>query len=190
MTTPETAQSSASLVTAWMPLMTGGMTLLGVFAGIISTTLIERFKTEAANNRDKENRDEARRDKLRERRNDFQRQTLLDLQDAVLIHMQDLTKIHALDRISLNQHGKRFVDPYPAELDQARKASAALVSKLRVRVLDDEARKLIEGVTAAASNSLFMTDDEFTEMTVNIIFAADRFNKRVGVLLRTLDESL
>ena len=168
------------------------LTAIGSFAtamiGYIAMRFLDAKKDERAYQREKAARDDARRDKQRERRNDFQRATLLELQDMAIRHMQNLSKLHAIDRKNLREHGERFVEPYPAELDQATMLSGATVSKLRVRVSDDEARSLIDQITAAAASSIFMTDDEFREMDTNITFAFDRFNKRVGVLLRTMDE--
>jgi hypothetical protein len=57
----------------WLPLITGAV-------GLLSGIVLEWFRDNRTYSREKEARDFTRKDKQRERRNEFQRQTLLDLQ--------------------------------------------------------------------------------------------------------------
>ena len=139
--------------------------------------------------REREARQDARRDQNRERRVTFQRETLLALQEAMLEVASTTVTVYFTYLRAHRLEGmewRRIL--LPPELDEKSRNAMQRTAMLRVRVRDDEVRSVANNVTAISSR---LTSSDSKEAGERIVFemlpAVEAFNKRIGEVLRTLD---
>lgn len=139
--------------------------------------------------REREARLEQRRDLLRQRAADFQRETLLALQDSSAKLVRATGKSHHQDVLAARAGGawgrQQLVDNVSDEFFQAQVAT----STLRVRVRDDQVRNLALAVSDHCIAATMSTDQRAAERTLLVMSDASiALNERIGELLRNLDD--
>ncbi len=169
--------------TSW--LLPVGMLLLGYITKSVSDWLEFRRTRQ----REREAREEARRDQVSERRNNFQRQTLLELQEAL---MQLIRSTAAIDRYDLmvNQKSSPRDKIISGELDEQFRSINARVMVLTVRVADKTVRQLADEVRHSGhSLSLEKNEEQADKLSATILHSFELVNGRIGELLREIDRS-
>jgi hypothetical protein len=164
------------------------VTILSVLAGFGAKWAGDALDDRRRSRREREARKEARRDLLRQRRSDFQRQTLLDLQEACMKLIRNAAQQHHADIMAFKQTGKWQRHLLPAEVNEAGGEAQRATAVLTVRILDPEIRKLADELKSACAGlgkvDSLATGDGLLEHAGAI---HDALNRRIGETLRTLD---
>lgn len=175
-----------------MQLTDGFGGLLPVFTlllGFAASSLNEWFRDKRAKNREHEARMAARRERLSDRRADFQRQTLLDLQEAVLVVTRSLWSLHSHDLDVARTSGHWELRLIPEELNQEHASANAKTILLAARVRNDEIRSLA-GQLRDRGNVVMLCDSETSSrraiQSIDETFL--NLNEKIGELLRKLDD--
>ncbi|ADW69739.1 hypothetical protein [Granulicella tundricola] len=163
--------ASTSNLSYWFPLITAGVALLTALLTVVSSQTLEWLKERRSYRREVETRLLTRREALRERRNDFQRQTLLDLQDAIL------------EYVSVKLETQRLQPSN--ELASKVLLANARITKLMTRVEDEEVRRLIDRAQEATRVTRPGESPAAAERPLGLIL--EEINNRIGGLLRKLD---
>ena len=129
------------------------------------------------------------RTQLAERRASFQRQTLLDLQEAVFDLMRATGAMHHQDEMAYRKTGQWEKQLHGEELNQKAQLAMRRVSMLSTRVRDISLRELIEKFrTHCVEATVSGTRESSRDGLDNAVASFDLVQKRVGELLRTLDD--
>lgn len=163
--------------------------VVALVIGFLLSSTQEWFRDTRTLKRDRESREAERRERLRERRADFQRETLLALQDAA----QDLVRAtgaiahhDTMEHRKTGEWGKQLVGE---ELNQKCFMAMRQTLILNVRVRDERVRTLVEtlrGSSSGAVRSRSKDDCDSALQAMTPVF--DEFNKRIGTLLRSIDD--
>jgi hypothetical protein len=162
---------------------------MSVVAGGLLTMLAAWLADRRLTERDRERRRDERRERLADRRNDFQRETLLALQVASQKLLRTTGRMHHLDVVAFRTTGQWQRQQFPDDLsdDQLRQKTEAMLLASRVR--DDETRTLAERLRERAA-VVGMSSNE-GEAQSRMMAAADiqsALVDRIGQLLREMDE--
>ena len=165
-------------------------TTMSVVAGGLLTMLAAWLADRRLTERDRERRRDERRERLADRRNDFQRETLLALQVASQKLLRTTGRMHHLDVVAFRTTGQWQRQRFPDDLsdDQLRQMTEAMLLASRVR--DDETRTLAERLRDRAA-VVGMSSNE-GEAEGRMMAAADiqgALIDRIGQLVRELDEA-
>ncbi|HEM7876471.1 TPA: hypothetical protein U2L31_002852 [Burkholderia contaminans] len=139
--------------------------------------------------RERDARREQRRDAIRISRADFQRATLLELQDSCQLLARATGQTAHEDLIAFRTTGKWQKQRLSEEADQSSLKGFTSVSKLRVRVRDDEIRELAK----TFSSQCVAVGNSTTEQTSNrALFqmgdTLEKLQEKIGVALRSVDD--
>jgi hypothetical protein len=155
---------------------TAGVTIVAVFVGALIPVLTDVFRGPLE-----------RKQRIQDRRDDFQRGTLLDLQDALYRFMLGANLIRV--NIQQEQSGKRPQEwaalGDPGEMTQE---AAPRISMLIERVQDERLRNLVSDFMTGYSVVLIGSrSDEEAISTLDTMHRIQLLaNKRIGELLRQL----
>lgn len=169
------------------------LTSLGSFAtaglGFLALRVLDARKDERTYRRKKAARREARRDKIIEKRNEFQRQTLLELQDAVQQSIRDTAELQLHDIRAAREGFEWRKNSFPHELSERTRLTNVQTMRLGVRVRDEQIRLLLSTFRKCCTNVQFATNEQASERQMSE--SSDKFaelNDRIGQVIRQLDE--
>jgi hypothetical protein len=164
----------------WFPVST-------FIAGFAGSLLTEALRDKRLATREREAR-EAERELIRtQRRDDFQRETLLPLQEA----LQDLGRatmvLHIEDSQKYRETGDWGRSQLSPEWNETNPQAQGGVQVLKVRVLDDDLRRLIQEMTEASTNVLLVKSEAEAELHMREMTLQNvDVQERLGELLRNL----
>jgi hypothetical protein len=175
--------TAAATAISWFPvfmLLLGSIIALAI--GAIDNRRILR--------RDREAREDARRDKLLEQRNEFQRDCLVQLQEAMFELTRATTLMHFHDMRNYATTGSWQTQMYPEDIDERERALNGRTAMLVVRVRDDLVRKLVQQIKdIAAQATTFSTSKDEAQLQMRQLHEKQvEMNQRIGELLRTMHD--
>ncbi|MBN9602893.1 MAG: hypothetical protein J0G33_08175 [Afipia felis] len=170
--------------TTWFPVLT---LLLGYSAKSLSDWV--DFKRTVR--REREARAESRRDKISERRNDFQRATLLELQEVAHRLGRMAYQANHYDEAAFRRDPVNWQKQLlPEETSEGFREAQARASLLSARVLDDEARAYLEEFRTCCTGVVFSMERDASRRALGQLDPLhQRFNLHVGELLRNIDSA-
>jgi len=177
-------QSANTLtVLSWFPVF---MLLLGSAI----TVFIGAVENRRTLKRDREAREDARRDKLLEHRNDFQRECLLQLQEAMFELGRATTLLHMHDMRHYARTGEWQLGFYPDEMSEKDRGANQRTAMLVVRVRDDKVRKLVQEFKEIAGRvTTFSESKDGSETEMRLLYDKhEELNPHIGKLLRTMHD--
>lgn len=132
---------------------------------------------------------ESRRDKLQERRADFQRETLLALQDECWKLQRACGRSHHEDTLSFRETGQWGTTQLSEEANTGAFESTKNIGRLRVRVHDENVRSLAAQMTSKVSETLLARSKEDADLRLSeSMEIAKELNERIGFLIRSIDD--
>jgi hypothetical protein len=156
--------------------------------GYAIKSFTDYFENRRAVAREREARDVTRKDRLFERRSNFQRETLLALQDAVTQLGRDTGAINHQNIMSLRTTGKLGL--ITEEFNEGYRIRQATTSKLVSRVHDNSVRVLTDQFRDASVETIAATTEQEGNRAMNVAYAAfEQLNQRIGIVLRSLDDA-
>src|SRR5215468_1440539 len=170
----------AEPLAGWFPVFT---LLLGYMTKSISDLLQHRRTLE----RDRENREAAKRDQLFERKTTFQRQTLLDLHESLMTLARTTGAMHHHDMMSYRKSNEWQTTLFPEDLNENNRLAVARTSMLAVRVRDDSVREMVETFKKEAGSvtqSASVNESQSAMSRMAVVF--EKLNQRIGELLRQI----
>ena len=161
-------------------------------AGFIAMRVLDARKDERTYEREKAARDDLRRDKLRERHADFQRQTLLDLQDCLLKLLHSAAAMHTNNtKIFGDGFWKQGAVYRPNELSLLYSDAQAKSILLIGRLSDDKAREFATQTKLDCTLAYSADNKAEGDAAINNAFQSfNRVNAQIGKLLRELNQPL
>ena len=168
---------------SWFPVF---MLLLGSAI----TVFIGAIENRRTLKRDREAREDARRDKLLEYRNEFQRDSLVQLQEAMFELGRATTLIHMHNKRSYAKTGEWHQQMYPEEINERERAAHGRTAMLVVRVRDDKVRELVQEFKDIAIQATMSSEskEEADRRMRQLQKKHVEMNQRIGELLRTLHD--
>jgi hypothetical protein len=164
----------------WFPVLT---LLIGYLAKLLTDWIQYRRSVRG----EREAREGKRRDELFERRNTFQRETLLALQEAFMQLARVTGAINHQDTMSGKSGGRQQL---PDELNEGYHAAQTRTSMLASRVRDNRVRELVEQFRQfSVDSTLAATQGARDRALTAMAELHDPLNKRIGEILRTLDDA-
>jgi hypothetical protein len=162
---------------------------MSVIAGGLLTMLAAWLADQRLAERDRERRRDDRHERIADRRNDFQRETLLALQVASQKLLRNTGRMHHLNVVRFRTTGQWQRQQFPDDLsdDHLRQMTETMLLASRVR--DDETRTLAERLRDRAA-VVGMSRNE-GEAESRMMAAADTQQgliQRIGQLVREMDE--
>jgi len=166
----------------WFPVLTA-------FIGLLTGAILEWLRDRRIIRREREAREATRREQHFERRTNFQRQTLLDLQEAVMRVLRTTGEMHS-QKVLANRAGSKWGKHlFEEDLDSRAREANTQTTMLMVRVRDEIARNLVDEVKNASTDALFAPNIlKAEEGMQKMVTEFDKLNKRIGQLLRELDD--
>jgi hypothetical protein len=138
--------------------------------------------------REREAREESRRDRLFERHNTFQRQTLLDLQEALMQLTRSSAAINHQDVMAYRKTGKWQKQLLGDDLSEGNRVVIARVSMLSVRVRDKALRDLVRDLKDdCAKLGLCESEAESRSVMKGVLELFAIVNEQIGQILRDID---
>lgn len=165
----------------WFPVITliVGALLKGTF-----DVLAER----RAFRRDRLSREEGRREDLRLRRLEFQHSTLLEFQEVVGRLSRFVGRAHHQDTMDFKTTGIWGRSKLGEEVNQGLFAEQAAFSKLRVRIKDEETRRLALSLSdTAIAATLARSESDAKNLMMKLTDYLVQLNERIGIVLRELE---
>ena len=176
------SQPSQTFLNWFLPIAT-------LLLGYIAKSVTDGVDSRRTSERERIAREESRRDRLVERRTDFQRQTLLDLQEATMQLMRATASINHEDVMasrSTGRYGRQLVGD---ELAETHRLANARVTTLRVRVRDQAVRDLVRDLQENGTLLVMCPSESESTRLFGTLFAVfNNLNERIGELLRGIDE--
>lgn len=160
--------------------------LLTLVVGYAGSLYTEERRDERTRARESNARAETRQERLNDRRDEFQRETLLALQGAMSQLARAAGEAHVANRVSAHANGSWAArDLLGEELNQREMIAFRDANTLRVRVADDQTRDLVDTMSRhAAFAPLAGTEGEAADAMTAMGEAFDAANGRIGELLR------
>ncbi|EKS29382.1 hypothetical protein [Afipia felis] len=170
--------------TSWFPVLT-------LLLGYGTKSLSDWIDFKRTVRREREARAEIRRDKISERRNDFQRATLLELQEVAHRLGRMAYLANYCDETTYRRDPENWQKQLiPEETSEGFREAQARASLLSARVLDDEAREYLEEFRTCCTTVVFSKQ---RGVSLRALAELDplhrRFNSHVGELLRNIDSA-
>lgn len=166
----------------WFPVVT-------LLIGYATKSLTDWFDHKRKSKQEKEAREFIRRDKVIERRTEFQRKTLLEFQDVIIDLARTTGQMQFHDIRTFRATGQWQKQLYPEDLAEANRLAMARISTLGVRIRDAHARELTERLkTHCAQVGATRTENESRNEMTEMTFAFEALSQRIGELLRQLDD--
>lgn len=164
----------------------------GVATALISTRATiraEMVRGSQAYEREQEARIAARRDAQLQRRNETQRELLINLQDVVHDLMRHTSAMHLADRAASRKMGMWSRPQLPEDLNQMTFETRALLTKLVVRVRDEEMRRLIQELRVESVKVGHASSENESEAYLSdTVRVYETLNERIGATIRKLEE--
>ena len=169
---------------SWLP------PFLGLIVGYLLKALSDWLQHRYMSAREREAREEARRERLFEKRTLFQRETLLDLQQAMNEFVEVVRAIH-LQAAGIAEKTRTWPGPLTLDVAAEYDRGEALMAKFLVRVRDDQVR-LLGGKVRKEAMAWFdaVSASSGIEVLHSTAAAVAVVNERIGVVLRQLDDDL
>jgi hypothetical protein len=166
----------------WFPVVT-------LIIGVVLKAGFDALADRRAAAREREARLEQRLNTVRVRRADFQRSTLLELQESISSLMRYTGQSNHEDVVAYRKTGVWKKQYLTDEVDEGFRASQVNVSRLRVRVRDENIRELVELFSQACVNSV-LADSELAAQSEMLHMASvlAQAHERIGFVLRSLDD--
>lgn len=166
----------------WFPVVT-------LIVGAALKGLFDALTDRRALHREREARREQRLDAIRLRRTQFERETLLELQDVVLKLARHTGRGNYEDVVAHHKSGNWRKALLSDEVNKGSQEAQASLNRLRVRVRDEEIRRLAATFSETCaqvfmSSSKEAADEALARMSNQFI----ELQERVGDVLRSLDE--
>src|SRR3989339_699152 len=165
----------------WFPVVTLiiGLVLKGFFDFLTDSRTVKR---------EREARSEQRRDTIHLQRVDFQRTTLLELQESAHRLSRLTVKTHLHYEAEYSKTGEWQRQELPEGVDEDLREAHSRVSLLRVRIRDEEARKLAEAFISSCVSVNFASSKEaaYSAFMTQMPFSHEKFQERIGIVLRNL----
>jgi len=174
----------------WIP---AALTAFGGFAtaalSFLGVRILDARKDERTFQREKAAREEGRRDRVIERRNEQERQTLIEVQAVAQRYLRNAGKMEHFEVMQSRETGKWQQTQYPPLLsDQAHEIGIQLLA-LTVRVRDEQVRNLVDQLTdSALGASSTKSEAQSREKMSAASDCFDKLNKRINEVLRALDD--
>jgi hypothetical protein len=166
---------------AWFPVIT-------LIAGAILKGIFDLLAEKRAERRELRIRRQERQDVLRLKRGEFQHSTLLEFQEVLSRLVRFIGRAHHVDEMHFRETGKWKGALLPEDVDQGIATEQALFARLRVRIRDDETRKMASALSDIMIAALFSRDkDEARAKMMAITDQLIELTERVGGLLRKLE---
>ncbi len=129
------------------------------------------------------------RDQAKDRRINFQRETLLDLQDAVMQLSRAAGSVYHHHFAAHARTAEWHKEPLPDDLNESFRLSQVRTSVLAARVRDESVRQLVQ-VAKSEATAIAITDrgTESIRAFAGASATCDRLNDRIGELLREMDD--
>lgn len=169
----------------------GWEALAGVAVGIIGKGLWDWWLATGKVKAEREARAEARRDKLIERRDDLQRQTLLELQPVILAMARAYAKGLFHDLKAFREQDARTwgASQWPGDVAEEARVAQAQVTLLRSRVRDDALRELIVRFSKAYTAAAMAKDEGASAQQENqAAHMLTELQDRIGQTIREMDD--
>jgi len=167
----------------------GVVPLLSALAGYIVGVLGEYLRDARARTREREARADSRREKLRARRSDFQREALLSLQDAVMQLARACGRMHHHDEREYKRSGQWGRTLLGEELNRFAYEATVKTLTYTMRVRDDHVRELAKRFRETCSKvGLCGSREEALRAMQESIAALEPLQERLGLVLRKLDD--
>lgn len=166
----------------WFPVITLiiGALLKGTFDALTDRRIEKRERAA---------RRERRLDEIQLRRANFQRATLLELQEAISQLARFTGKSHHLDVVAHRKTGKWQKQYLPEDLGEGLLVANTNVSRLRVRVRDEEIRRLAESFSKNCADIAVSGGEAVAEKTLRQMGSVlVELHERIGLVLRNLDD--
>lgn len=163
----------------WFPVVT-------LLMGTVLGGVLEALRDRRAMHREAVARHHAQGLADRLRRQEFQRATLLSLQDECTRLTRIIGQMHHHDMISFREgKGGWGKTPMPDDLSNGALAAMQNVNKLRVRLVDDDLRKMVAQLGRIYSDTgLARTEEAADAAIAPLSNSIEGINDRVGMLLR------
>ena len=165
-------------------------TTLALVAGGLLTMLTGWVADRRLSARERERREDERRDRLRIRRSDFQRETLLALQVASQKLLRTTGAMNHEDVVAFRSGGRWQRQLYPDELSDGQLQQITEIMLLASRVHDDLARTLAVTLREQCA-SVGISDNEAQAQSRMTTAASTQqaLIERIGHLVRTMDDA-
>lgn len=164
----------------WFPVVT---LILGALAKGVGDWLLESRKAQT----DREARREVRDEEVRAKMLEFQRVNLLEVQEAAQALARATGKAQHDDLMAFRKTGVWGKNLYSEEASQGSLDGHIRLTRLRVRVADDEIRSLIEQFSSSCSRHVFCKSESAGEACMGeAMDIFQRLNERIGVVLRSI----
>lgn len=164
------------------------LTLCTALGGFLLSELSSLIRDHRSLKREREARYEARGEQMKQRRTEFQRQTLLDLQDSLAKLVRATGQGHHLDDMASRASGQWQKQLWGDDLDERYRLAQVQTSLLGVRVANEDVRNDIEELKAASSKTALSPSKASADAELERMARAyERVNRRIGDLLRGLD---
>jgi hypothetical protein len=156
--------------------------------GYAIKSLTDYFENLRAVAREREARDITRKDRLFERRTNFQREALLALQEATTLLAHDTNAIYIKNNMSFHETGKFGL--ITDEFTEGYRFKQATASKLVSRVRDNSVRELTDKFRDASLMTVAALTGHESDRAWNVVSRAfEQLNQRIGIVLRGLDDA-
>jgi hypothetical protein len=135
-------------------------------------------------------RHDQRRDALRRTHIEFQRATLLELQAAIQQLARFTGQAHHQDVMASRATGAWRKQPLTKEVDDGFLRARTSIILLRVRVRDEEIRRLAELFSSACVAVMYSETEGAAHdaLQLRVIPAVTDLHERIGAVLRSLDD--
>ncbi len=159
-------------------------------AGFVAMRVLDAKKDERTYQRERAARDDARRDKLRERHAEFQRLTLIDLQEAFLNLIHSAGAMHTNNSRIFGDGDWKDNSVYrPVELSVLNSEAQAKTMLLIGRVSDDTARELATKTKVACTLAYAAKDKREADQAMgHALQCFFQVNAQISKLLRELNQ--
>jgi hypothetical protein len=162
----------------WVPLLT-------FVLGYVGRSISEWFQDRRILSREREARDAAKRERIAERNENFQRDNLLNLQESLYRLMRGAGAAHHRDMMAYKRTGAWERQLLPPDLDEMLTESQARTAMIMVRAQDTGLRKLVEQLKKLEVEvTLARTPSDSDRAVQSMAELFIECNLRIGELLR------
>jgi len=165
-------------------------TLLSLIAGSMLAMVSGWVNDRRATARDQQARAEERRDCLRLRRDDFQREALIKLQDTAMRLARCAGAANHQDVMAFRKTGKWQKQMLSEDLDEQFRLQTAEMVLLATRIRDEKARNLAGEFREQCAEVGFAKSENAAERTlITMSQRLTELHERSGQLIRELDDA-
>jgi hypothetical protein len=167
----------------WFPVVT-------LIIGLVLKAVFDMTTDWRTASREREARQDQRRDAFRRTHIEFQRATLLELQEAIQQLARCTGQAHQEDVLASRAAGAWKKQPLTKEVNEDFLRARTSIILLRVRVRDEEIRRLAELFSSACNATIFSETEGAAHdaLQLRVIPAVTDLHERIGTILRSLDD--